>query len=362
MNKPHIAMVLPTVEAIGGAERQVLLLARSLAARGWRVTVVSLSGTRPPEEGGFEWRSLGMRKAWIDPRGWLRFLRWYREQAPDLVHAHLPHASWFVRWARLIAPVRVVLDTIHTSAVGAPGRSLSYRLSNFLTDHVTCVSRAVADAHRPSLPAGRTSVLPNGIPLPPVPDHKPESTSFRWVAVGRLAPVKDYPTLLRAFARLPSCAQLEIVGTGPEEARLFSLVGDLDVRDRVRFAGFHAKVQPFLDVADGFVLSSLWEGLPVSILEAAASSLPVVATSGRGTAEAMLPGESGLITPVGDPQALATAMRRIMDLSPEERRQMGAKGRAFVEAEFSLEIVTNRWEALYLHLHSTRRNRSRANH
>jgi glycosyltransferase involved in cell wall biosynthesis len=350
----HVAMLIPTIDQIGGAERQVLELSKTLSARGWRVTLVVLSGTGTAvalelSDAGVAWLSLDMRKAWIDPRGWLRFLRWARRHKPDILHAHLPHATWFARWVRLICPVRIVIDTIHTSNTGSPARQRGYRLSNWLSNWTTCVSQSVADAALAAsmTSANKFSVIANGVVLPPEPAPRARRADFRWIAVGRLAPVKDYPTLLRAFAQLPTSAHLEIVGTGPEEHRLRMLAGELQIECRVHFAGFHSDVQPLLCTPDAFVLSSLWEGLPLSVLEAAANGLPVVATDGAGTREAMLSGETGWVVPVSDVSALAQTMSAMMAMRLDQRQKMGARGRQLVEERYALPMIAERWERLY---------------
>jgi glycosyltransferase involved in cell wall biosynthesis len=362
----HIAMVIPTIDQIGGAERQVLLLAKALAARQWRVSVIALSGNAV-EQGSFlaaasvQFVPLGMRKAWIDPKGWFRYLHWARINKPEILHSHLPHATYFARAVRLfrwmtlalVVPNCAVIDTIHTSQPGPVSRRRAYRLTAWLSDQLTCVSQAVAES---VLNAGITSeiaVIPNGIELPEPNWHavhmepKTPSSPFRWIAVGRLAPVKDYPTLLRAFAAIERPAQLTILGTGPDELSLRKLTTELDIEDRLRFAGFQADVQPWLGSADAFVLSSLWEGLPVAVLEASAAGLPVVATDGSGTSAAILPKRSGLLVPVGDSVALTAAMTRVMSMPDAERKAMGTAGRQFVEQHYSLAGVIGKWETLY---------------
>jgi glycosyltransferase involved in cell wall biosynthesis len=351
----HIAMLIPTIDQIGGAERQVLLLAQGLAARDWRVTVIALSGaggTHVDElaRSGIAYHSLAMRKAWIDPRGWLRYRQWARKNNPGIVHTHLPHATWFARCIRPFAPGHVLIDTIHTSKVGGRAQRLTYRLTSPLTNQITCVSQSVANAgvRAHMIPKGKLTVIPNGVILPETRNvDRPESDQFRWIAVGRLAPVKDYPTLLKALAQLPESAHLTILGTGPQEPSLRTLAAQLKIADRIEFAGFQPSIEPWLAGADAFVLASLWEGLPVSVLEASASGLPIVATDGLGTREAMLPDQSGLLVPVADPSALAAAMSRIMSMPAAKRRAMGETGRKFVAETYSLPIILDKWEALY---------------
>ena len=354
----RIALLIPTIDQIGGAERQVLLLAKELARRGWHVTVIALSGagsTAAAElaAAGVAYVSLAMRKAWIDPRGWSRYLAWARSNQPDILHAHLPHATWFARWVRLLAPVRVVVTTIHTSATGSRARRLGYRLTNSLNDCVTCVSASVAEAAISAgmVPRKNPTILPNGVAIPEgLPRIDTATSPFRWIAVGRLAPVKDYPTMLRAFAALAGEPHLVIAGSGPEEQTLRQLGFELQIENRVEFAGFQPDVESLLATADAFVLSSLWEGLPMGVLEAAAAGLPVVATDAAGTREAMIPGETGLTVPVGDIAALASAMAEVMAMPPHQRLGMGAAGRKFVAERFALPVIVTQWEGLYSQL------------
>jgi len=354
----RIAMLVPTVDQIGGAERQILLLAKELSARGHKVTVIALSGRGSSASlelaiTGVEFLSLEMRKAWIDPRGWFRYLSWAYHAIPHIVHAHLPHATWFARCIRLIAPVRVLIDTLHTSHTGGTFRRLLYRLTNSFTNQVTCVSQSVATAAIHAKIASRSglSILANGVPIPQSPTpgtlESLQPRPFQWIAVGRLSPVKDYPTLLRAFARLPGDPHLQIGGSGPEERSLRQLASELRIENRVTFLGFQRNIQPLLAASDAFVLSSRWEGLPVSVLEAGAAGLPVVATDGNGTREAMIPGETGFVVPVGDISALCEAMTAIMVMSAEQRRRIGACVRQFVEERFAISAIVGQWEHLY---------------
>jgi glycosyltransferase involved in cell wall biosynthesis len=355
----RIAMLIPTIEQIGGAERQLLLLAKALSARGWQVTIIALSGSagasaKELTAAGVAYLSLKMRRGWIDPQGWRRYLAWHSANKPEVVHTHLPHATWFARCVRLIAPVRVLVDTLHTSNQGGLARRLAYRLTGGLTNRITCVSTSVANS---ALAAGIVSrrnltILPNGVAVPETPPRRSEtkSSAFRWLAVGRLAPVKDYPTLLRAFAALPGSPTLQIAGAGPEEQSLRQLAAELKIEDRTEFAGFQSDIQPLLAAAGAFVLSSLWEGLPISVLEASAAGLPVVATGGAGTSEAIQAGTTGLIVPVGDPAALAKAMAEVMAMPLDRRLRMGNSGCQFIQANFSLPVIVERWERLYAEL------------
>jgi glycosyltransferase involved in cell wall biosynthesis len=102
--------------------------------------------------------------------------------------------------------------------------------------------------------------------------------------------------------------------------------------------------------ADGYVMSSAWEGMPMVLLEAGAAALPIVATRVGGNQEVVGDGETGYLAPPRDPVALAAAMQRLMSLSGAERRSMGARGRDHVRTHYGLQRVAEQWEALYREL------------
>ena len=360
----HAAIAIPGIDRIGGAERQALLLAKGLRRRGWRVSMVALSGTGGDaaaelRNAGVGFISLEMRKGLADPRGWLRFHRWLWRERPDVVHAHLPHAAWLARWSRLAAPVPVVIDTLHSSCTGRMGRQHGYRCSRWLPDHVTAVSQATAEAHLVAgmVEADHLSVLGNGIEVDAWrPDAQVRATirrelgladEFLWIAVGRLEPVKDYPAMLQALAGQPGTARLLVLGAGPLKTELVQLAARLGLERRVRFQGFEPNVKRWIQAADGFVLSSRYEGLPMVMLEAGACGLPAVATDVPGTREVIADGKNGWLAPAGDPQALAAAMARLMRAPIEERRAMGERARQRVADRFRLDNVLDRWERLY---------------
>lgn len=170
---------------------------------------------------------------------------------------------------------------------------------------------------------------------------------FLWFAAGRLEPVKDYPTLLRAFAGTSGPARLVIAGAGPLQPELTELATRLGVAHRVRFLGFEPDLRHWMQAADGFVLSSRWEGLPMALLEAAACALPAVATDVPGTREVVVDGQTGFLAATGDAADLCSAMTRMMRTTPDERFAMGGRARERVIQQFSLEAVLDQWEALY---------------
>jgi glycosyltransferase involved in cell wall biosynthesis len=309
--------------------------------------------------------SLGMRKGLADPRGWWRFHCWLLRERPDVVHANLPHAAWLARWSRVAADIPVLIDTLHSSSTGSFGRRIGYRLSSRLPDRVTAVSRAVANAHRDAgmVRTEALVVIPNGLDTEAfrrdtrvreeVRRELRLGDEFLWLAAGRLERVKDYPTLLQAITGVPQSARLLIAGSGPLEAELHALAERLRIAERVRFLGFVTDIARYMQAADGFVLSSLWEGLPLALLEAASCGLPAVACDVAGVREALIEGETGWLARAGDPVSLAAGMRWLMQVSPLERRAIGANARRHVVNGFGIEEVLDRWEQLYCEARKT---------
>lgn len=359
-----IAFCVPGLDRIGGAERQLLLLARGLHRRGWKVSVLALTGTggaagRELQAAGIGFHSFHMRKGVADPRGWIGLHRWLRREKPDLLHAHLPHATWMARWARLALPGLRIIDTLHSSSTGNLWRHIGYRASNWLACEVTAVSEAVAQSHLAAglVPPRKLSIIPNGI------DTKafaPDATArlaerrklglddkFLWIASGRLEAVKDYPTLFGALRRLPEKAHLLLAGEGSQRTELQALALRLGLEGRVHFLGFVPDPRSFLQAADAAVLSSLWEGLPLALLEAGASGLPAVSTDVPGSRQVIEEGVNGLLAPAREPLALAAAMRTLMETTSAEREKMGEQARLRIVEQYDLETVLDQWEALY---------------
>ena len=174
--------------------------------------------------------------------------------------------------------------------------------------------------------------------------------NFLWFAAGRLDPVKDYPTLLMAMFEVPESARLVIAGSGPLEEELLRLSTRLGLERRVKFIGFDRDVLRWMQTADGFVLSSRWEGLPMGLLEAAACAMPALATDVPGTREVIIDGETGWLAPAGDAAGLGKVMTQVMQMPPEMLSAMGERARRNVMDRFSMNAVLDQWEEQYAEL------------
>jgi len=286
-----------------------------------------------------------------------------RAWRPDVVHSHMVHANLMARAVRLIAPIPVLVSTIHNIYEGGWLLMAAYRFTNGLVDHMTFISEAAAERFiRERIVPGRLlRVVPNGV-NPELYRETPAGArdrlrqalgvadAFVWLAVGRFEVAKDYPNMLRAFAAVRENhpeAVLLLAGQGSLRGETERLARELQLGTAVRFLGVRDDVPALLSAANGYVMSSAWEGLPMVLLEAATGGLPIVTTKVGGNAEAVLDGETGFLAPPEDHRALASGMLRLMALSETERQLMGARGRERIRARYGLARVVQQWEEVY---------------
>ena len=169
-------------------------------------------------------------------------------------------------------------------------------------------------------------------------------SNFVWLAVGRLTPAKDYPNLLHAFAQVRSAnpkTTLWIAGEG-DLAHVQQAMQD---DSGVQLLGLRHDVSDLLDAADGYVLSSAWEGMPLALGEAMAMEKPVVATDVGGVRE--LVGEAGLIVDPKNGSAFADAMHKVMAMDEVHRKEFGRDARKRIQLHFSMNEKAVEWEQLY---------------
>jgi glycosyltransferase involved in cell wall biosynthesis len=352
---------------VGGAERQAVQLAERLDRRGHDVQIFSLLGPQPEEWSAdlpVTYLHLG-RGLHSLPAAWVRAARQVRAFGPDVLHAHCFHGNMFARLLRPVLPGVRIISTVHNVFEGGIGRMLLYRLTNLLSDRTAFVCHAGADRYLKlrAVTHDRVEILPNGIE-PSSFAHLRErrirtrsvlraQNDFVWLAVGRLAPAKDYPTLLRAFSLVYSAwpeMQLWIAGQGTVEARaeLEALAAELRIEDGIRWLGLRRDIAALLDAADGFVFSSAWEGMPIAVAEAMAMEKPVVGTEAGGVVE--LVGPRACLVPIEQPAQLACAMLGTMRTPGPILEDYGIEARRRIRQHFTLDLAAERAEALYFSL------------
>jgi sugar transferase (PEP-CTERM/EpsH1 system associated) len=303
------------------------------------------------------------RRAGNDPKLVWRLTQLLRREQPTIVHSHGWGTLCEGYLATRFAGIRRFVHSEHGTMELRPRNLRVQRALWGRADRVLAVSSMLADrmAGASGFSRHRIRVIVNGADLAKFEsidrgtarralDLRPET--FVIGTVGRLVPVKDQEILLGALARLRSGGTdgiALVAGDGPLFEALRARAAALGVEGAVRFLGRRDDVARVLAALDVFVLTSLSEGMPNSILEAMASGLPVVSTAVGGVCEVVDDGVTGIMTPAGDVQAIAGALSRFAN-DRALRRRMGDAGRAKARSQFSLERMLEQYERMYLEL------------
>ena len=347
----------------GGAQVQVMALIKSLQKRGWDVRIVSMmqpeAHTEELERLGIPWASLDMARGAADPRAIFKLRRILKDWQPTIVHSHMIHANLLARVSRLFSKIPLVICTAHSITEGGRIREIAYRLSDPLCDLTTNVSQAAVERYIAvgAVPKNKIQLMLNGIDAQRFvfdetfrQKQRNElglKDEFCYLAVGRFNDEKDYPTMFAAYKKLLERQKARLLVVGHGDIDMPKLVKDYGLESEVDILGLRKDVPELMSAADAYLMSSAWEGLPMVLLEAAASCLPIVATNVGGNAEVVQDGQSGYIVASKNADALAEAMLELQSLSPEARKKMGETGRAFVREHYDIERIVDKWESLY---------------
>jgi glycosyltransferase involved in cell wall biosynthesis len=364
---------------VGGAEVLAARLARSLGDD-FRFIFACLDGVGPLGEQlaaeGLPVHVLG-RKPGFDWRCARRLAAYTRAEAVDVVHAHQYGPFFYSLAARLLRRRPPILFTEHGRAFPdypRRKRMLVNRLLLERCDRVVAVGEAVREAlaRNEGIAARRIEVVYNGIDLAPFRHPVDREAVRRELGVGpgevlilqvaRLDYLKDHPTAVRAaglLARRHPQARLVLVGEGPEQANIEALIAAEDLGAVVRLAGLRRDVPRLLGAADVFLLTSISEGIPLTVIEAMAAGLPVVATDVGGMREVVQEAETGLLAPAGDPAALAALLGRVLD-DQDLARQLGRCGQARARSVFGDDRMLAAYRDLYTAMCGARRTDSPA--
>ena len=359
--------VIPTL-GLGGAERFLVELCKALHGEGYQVIVSAISGDGPLaddlRQAGVELFPLRVRSHW-DLRAVFRLARFMRLRRVDIVHTHLFVGGVFGRLAAWLARVPVTITTTQNAYASGhfPPRwqvLVDGLLARF-TDRLVAVSQGTLDylMQMERVSAAKIEVLPNAIPWPgPLSPAQVEATrrelggEGRYPLVGtvaRLTPQKGLDYLLHALSmlreRFPDLYCL-IVGDGPLRSELEALAEELGLTEHVRFCGLRRDVPAILQNLDLFILPSLFEGLPVALLEAMAAGRPVVATQVAGSSEVIEDGVNGRLVPSADSVALAEAMAELLE-DRELAQALARRGQETVRQRYTIGRVAETYERLY---------------
>ncbi|MBE2238303.1 MAG: glycosyltransferase [Caldilineaceae bacterium] len=359
---------------IGGLERTLLYLLEGLPKDRFDVTVALVPGMEASPFGvavkqtGVQVVNIADVLTKFDFTGMYSMVHTISNLQPHIVHIHMTHsvANPFLPFAVRLARVPRLVATEQTNTIIQQktfGRVRKY-LTGLLIDKTIAVSYAVKQGliDHYGLPSNRIEVIENGIDVRSL--HKrPSASILREVRasfhipedaylVGTVAAMrhqKGYEYLIRAIPMISASAPrafFVFVGDGPLRPELELLVEELKIKERVRFLGWRFDAAQLLHTLDLFVLPSLYEGLPLAVLEAMAVGLPIIATRVDGTAEVIISGENGILVPPADPQALAES---IVQITQNEVLVNSLKKQAYKQMleRYDVSVMISKYLSLY---------------
>jgi glycosyltransferase involved in cell wall biosynthesis len=350
----------------GGAERVAVHIVRGLNRQRYEPAVISFTGRlgcdldRLLEEAGIEVRYLGKRPG-FDHRMYYRLPSVLRECRADIVHTHL-HVLRYALPFLLLLKNTSLLHTVHNLAEREIEPGLRW-LQRYALNHGV-VPVAVAEEVAVSLGRlygiQRCRVISNGIPIEHYGRAQTPRKNWRaregfqdsdvlFVCVGRFAPQKNHALLLKAFALGPasnSNAHLVLVGQGDLQERLEEQAKNLGLARQVHFLGLRTDVPDVLGAMDVFVLSSDYEGNPLSVMEAMASGLPIVSTAVGGVPDLLESGKEGILVQPRDALGLGKSMVFLLR-NREVRQSLGTAAARRAREKFDVSTMVQAYEALY---------------
>jgi len=367
-NKPTVCHVLHTL-SVGGAE----VLAREFSRQGkhdFRFVFACLDelGSMGEEllASNYEVISL-QRKPGIDIGTAKRLKAYCKAQNVDVIHAHQYTPFFYSSMSRVIGNRLPVLFTEHGRTFPDFRRSKRVFANQFLfskKDSVIAVGNQVKRAliENEGIAEKKIEVIYNGIdvqrfiPKPEVRDQTRrnlgiESDETVIIHVARLDPLKDHLSAIRAFGLLKETPgiKLLIVGEGPESNNIKAEINNLDLQASVSMLGLRDDIPDLLNAADACLLTSRSEGIPLTLAEAMATQLPVVATKVGGVPEIVNDGETGFLCEAGDTKSLAASITELYN-SPEQRAAFGQAGRRRIIEHFNADEMHKQYQSKYLQM------------
>jgi len=357
MKRPDLIVEIIYAPLVGGSEMLAFNLCKEWQAAGIDVRICCLyertgALVKVFEEAGIAYDLLDIGGRGVFAR-WARVARYLLRVRPTAIHVHHLGSLVNVLIPAYITRCSNIVYTEHSAYAITHTRWMRRALPvvSRLVKRFTCVSRNLAEVFTTfGVPADRMMTIYNGVDIERYKPNGLRSEAcpvVRIGAVGRLVVEKDYPTLLAALAILKDGHVrflAEIAGDGPLASELKECALALGLRDVLVFRGPCDNVPAFLQELDIYVLSSRHEGMPIAVLEAMATALPVVATRITAIPEIIEDGRTGVLVPPGDPAALAAAISALAgDFA--KRRALGLAAREVVRATYTIKDTSRSYAA-----------------
>jgi sugar transferase (PEP-CTERM/EpsH1 system associated) len=365
MNKIKILHVLPSLE-IGGMENALIHLINGLDSAIFENFIYCFDSLheKEPLQDRLQNPDIPIFKFYkgngVDYGLPWRISRTLKKENIDIIHTRNFAALLYGAVASRFAATHCVISDIRghlPEEQGVKAKRLSFLISQFVTvsndirklmletfkipeNKIRTIYNGVAENHLNPLVVSARKQLGLG----------PEN--FIIGTVGRLEPVKDYGTLVRAsqpILRENPAARLLFVGDGSQRPALEKLARELEISNQTIFTGYQQDVNPFIEAIDVFVLSSVSEGISNVLLEAMSNFVPVVATAVGGNPEVVVDKETGFLVPGGDVLAMTEKIQRLQR-SPGLRQKLGQAGFRVVQQRFSMQQMIAAYQDLYISL------------
>lgn len=365
MTPRHVRVAyLAHAYAVGGAEEMVLNLVKRLPPR-FEPVVCAIHAPGPIGEEiratGVPFRVLNLTPGLRRPLDVLKIRNYLLEMRPEIVHPFLLTASLYGRFAAMLAGVPIVLGTeVNIYQRKRTLHALAERLLMRGTDAVIASAESVRDFYIRQIHAApdRVDVIYNAVDWSALEVTIPRAEVRKSVGVSGDAPLaciiarlteqKAHRHLFDALSATPALSSTHVLVVGDGELRdpLRRQVASLGLGARVHFLGARRDLGNLLNASDMFVMPSLWEGLPLSMILALGAGLGVVATRVAGIPEVVKDGETGLLVAPGDSAALGTALARLAT-DDSLRARLGSAGREFVRPRFGVDRYVASVTSLY---------------
>jgi glycosyltransferase involved in cell wall biosynthesis len=350
----------------GGAELQTAEIASRIKALGNEVELVSMTdiSALPPKlaAAGIPVCSLGMNRGRANPVAILRLAKIVRRFRPDIVHSHIAQANILCRVTRLVSPMNRLICTAHSDNECGPLLTKLYGMTDFLCDRMTNVSQNAVNVfiERGISHRKRISCVYNGIDtnrFSPSLERRRETRRRLGLEgktvilfVGRFEWAKAPDVLVEAFmplARLRSELALLMVGDGTMRGEVERLLDGEGLKNRAVFTGLRADTENYYNAADFFVMPSRWEGFGLSLVEAMACGLPIIATDCSGPREILEGGRFGRLVRPENSRALLEAIAAALDQRPQDGESERARASLYVRERFDIQSIIAKWDGLY---------------
>ncbi|MBB6663357.1 glycosyltransferase [Proteus mirabilis] len=363
MNNRNLLFII-TGLGVGGAEKQVCLLADQFAQLGNKITIISLADKEilvKPQNKNIKIVSLNMKKnifSFLITANKLKNI--IKNEKPDVIHSHMIHANIFTRLVRIFVKIPVLISTAHNTNEGGKLRMFLYRITDNLATISTNVSKEAVNsfiAQKATTPDRMITVYnaidTNLFSYNELAREKKRSeinlddNTPIILSVGRLTKAKDYPNLFHAFSNLnlSKRPKLVIIGDGEEKENLQQLAYDLKISKDILWLGIRHDVSDWMSACDLFILPSAWEGFGLVVAEAMSCKRLVIGTNSGGVGEVI--NKYGLVIPPKNSIALASAITQCLSLPEQERNSLGILARKHIINTFSVEKISQQWLALY---------------